>query len=136
MQRFGSKRGLLLALRRRSTLTAAQGFRGAGADTVAREPLRALVTRTFPDIRQVDISECPSEAQYRIPFTSLPLAGGQILVVYGFVDYIDAFGVRHRGGYARQYVPNVQGNNNLVFLDHPSYDYDRPRRPGEGNDWN
>jgi tetratricopeptide (TPR) repeat protein len=38
-----------------------------------QEPLRALVTRTFPDIRQVDISECPSEAQYRIPFTSLPL---------------------------------------------------------------
>jgi len=38
-----------------------------------QEPLRALVTRSFPGIRQVDISVCPSDARYRIPFTSLPL---------------------------------------------------------------
>lgn len=38
-----------------------------------QEPLRALVTRSFPDIRQVEISECPDDVRYRVPFTSLPL---------------------------------------------------------------
>jgi AcrR family transcriptional regulator len=41
VQRFGSKRGLMLALVRHSTLTAADGFADAGTD--ARQPLRALV---------------------------------------------------------------------------------------------
>jgi len=38
-----------------------------------QQPLRALVSRSFPGIWQVDISECPSEVEYRVPFTSLPL---------------------------------------------------------------
>ena len=41
LQRFGSKRGLLLALVRHSTLTAADGFADAGTD--GGQPLRALV---------------------------------------------------------------------------------------------
>ena len=38
-----------------------------------QKPLRELVTRSFPDIRQVEISECPGDVRYRVPFTSLPL---------------------------------------------------------------
>ena len=41
VQRFGSKRGLMLALVRHSTLTAADGFADTG--TCAGQPLRALV---------------------------------------------------------------------------------------------
>jgi len=41
VQRFGSKRGLMLALVRHSTLTAADGFADAGQDP--GQPLRALV---------------------------------------------------------------------------------------------
>jgi len=41
VQRFGSKRGLLLALVRHSTLTAADGFADTGTD--GGQPLRALV---------------------------------------------------------------------------------------------
>lgn len=56
------------------------------------------------------------------------------IVVFGYVDYIDVFGVRHRAGYAREHVENIQGNN-LVFVSAPGYNYDRPRKKSEGNDW-
>jgi hypothetical protein len=41
----------------------------------------------------------------------------------GYVDYGDRFGRRHRGGYARRYVPAL-ANNNLVFEITPGYNYD------------
>ena len=59
----------------------------------------------------------------------------------GYVDYIDKFGVRHRGGYAREFdhvrhvLSKPEKRNNLVFLNKRGYNYDRPRKRGEGNDW-
>jgi hypothetical protein len=66
----------------------------------------------------------------------------------GYVDYIDQFGQRHRGGYARLYDPpsddplRYEGDdrafkerNNLRFVQQDGYNYDRPRQEGEGIDW-
>lgn len=67
--------------------------------------------------------------------------------VLGFVDYIDNFGCRHRAGYARVYNPDLDDRthysnekefldrNNLVFVSQVGYNYDRPRKEGEGEDW-
>jgi hypothetical protein len=61
-------------------------------------------------------------------------AGQLSLHVIGFVDYIDAFGVRHRGGYARVYTPDLQ--NNLTFTkDNSAYNFDVVRAAGVGRDW-
>ena len=85
------------------------------------------------------------------------------LWIIGYVDYIDQFDVRHRSGYARIYDPRIDsrrdynkrgffasgdiamgrafdqeafdGRNNLLFVGLHTYDYDRPRLRGEGNDW-
>jgi type II secretory pathway pseudopilin PulG len=58
------------------------------------------------------------------------------LYLIGYVDYIDAFGERHRGGYARLYDPSQPGpDNNLFFVTEDGYNYDRVRRQGEGSDW-
>lgn len=69
------------------------------------------------------------------------------LCIYGYVDYMDQFGVRHRAGYARRfdprqndrkaYVTEEQFNNrsNLNYVTQTGYNYDRPRKKGEGNDW-
>jgi hypothetical protein len=51
------------------------------------------------------------------------------------VDYIDAFGERHRGGYARIYDPQPGVPNNLGFVAQDGYNYDRLRDEGEGRDW-
>ena len=51
-----------------------------------------------------------------------------------YVDYIDQFGIRHRAGYARRYVPHCPGNN-LDLVTQRDYNYDRPRQKGEGDDW-
>ena len=62
--------------------------------------------------------------------------GKMDLWVYGYVDYVDAFGQRHRGGYARVYLPGKSPNeNNLGFGTESRHNYDRPRVPGEGDDW-
>ncbi len=70
------------------------------------------------------------------------------LWLYGYVDYRDRFGTRHRGGYMRRYerfdrtaAPDALGHlperyNNLVFDPTPGFNYDRERERGEGNDWN
>lgn len=70
-----------------------------------------------------------------------------VLYFVGYVDYIDRFGQRHRAGYTRQYAPRIddrslyrtdaefEGRNNLIFVTDARYNYDRPRLPGEGNDW-
>ena len=56
------------------------------------------------------------------------------LLAIGYVDYRDQFGVRHRAGNARQYDPRG-GEQNLSLFTQPGYNYDRPRKVGEGNDW-
>ncbi|MBI5659063.1 MAG: tetratricopeptide repeat protein [Nitrosomonadales bacterium] len=38
------------------------------------EPLRELVARSYPDRRIIGVTECPHSLDYRVPFTSLPLA--------------------------------------------------------------
>lgn len=63
--------------------------------------------------------------------------------VLGYVDYIDTFGQRHRSGYARVYNHTLdvgrcapgELRTNLEFVTQDSYNYDRPRERGEGNDW-
>jgi hypothetical protein len=60
--------------------------------------------------------------------------GNRQLYLLGYVDYIDQFGHRYRGGYGRLYRADFTGNN-LIFIAQPGYNYDRPRLPGEGNDW-
>lgn len=69
--------------------------------------------------------------------------------IYGYVDYIDAFGVRHRAGYARKIKPTqlptfFQDTETEEFFNSYQleferlsdiYNYDRIRVPGEGIDW-
>jgi hypothetical protein len=60
------------------------------------------------------------------------------LYLIGYVDYIDQFGQRHRGGYARMYKPLtvlLQNQNNLFYIVQEGYNYDRLRKRGEGEDW-
>lgn len=59
----------------------------------------------------------------------------QTFYVYGYVDYIDQFGIRHRAGYGRQLIMFGNGNN-LDYILRPGYNYDRPRDKDEGSDWN
>jgi hypothetical protein len=60
--------------------------------------------------------------------------GSATLIVFGYVDYIDQFEVRHRAGYGRQYIPNVAGNN-LGFPNvKAKLNYDDVREPGVGWD--
>jgi hypothetical protein len=60
--------------------------------------------------------------------------GTAILYVIGYVDYVDAFKKRHRGGYARRYVLSDKINN-LQLVPDSAYTYDSERAPREGNDW-
>ncbi|MEO8060252.1 MAG: hypothetical protein ABI671_18200 [Burkholderiales bacterium] len=61
---------------------------------------------------------------------------GKKLWVFGHVDYIDVFRCRHRSGWVRTYIPSLQGtDDNLVYAVGDRYNYDRPRKKGEGNDW-
>jgi hypothetical protein len=74
--------------------------------------------------------------------------GRKTLRIYSYIDYIDQFGERHRAGYARQFnsaldieqnystLEEYRGRSNLDLLTEPGYNYDRPRKQGEGNDWN
>jgi hypothetical protein len=67
-----------------------------------------------------------------------------ILNLYGYVDYIDAFGNRHRGGFGQNYyLPYDSRKNyesdeaftarsNLTFLMQDGYNYDRQRKDNEG----
>ena len=76
------------------------------------------------------------------------------LWVFGYVDYVDQFDIRHRSGYARVYDPAVdqhppnaaapadstgvrrwKARNNLPFETQAGYNFDRPRQQGEGDDW-
>ena len=70
------------------------------------------------------------------------------LVIIGYVDYLDKFGIRHRGSYAREYEPGMDQppaninaapdfakRNNLVIVSERLYNDDRPRSRGEDVDW-
>lgn len=57
------------------------------------------------------------------------------LWVYGHVDYI-ALGNRYRSGFARLYEPILNGGErNILPVTEGQYDFDRARKPGEGDDW-
>jgi hypothetical protein len=82
-------------------------------------------------------------ASFEIPEWPEIRAGQKLLFLVGYVDYIDAFGVRHRGGYGRRYDPRLdranlptEQINNLTVVPDLDYNYDRPRHRNEGNDWN
>jgi hypothetical protein len=56
------------------------------------------------------------------------------LVMFGYVDYVDIFGQKHRYGFAREYYPGVDrygsasapaDRNNMGFLIQNGYNYDR-----------
>lgn len=62
----------------------------------------------------------------------------KVLWVFGHVDYMDVVGKgQHRSGWVRTFVPRFEGEerDNLVYAVGDRYNYDRPRNPGEGNDW-
>lgn len=72
--------------------------------------------------------------------------GTKTLYVYGFIDYIDQFKIRHRAGFAGAYQLNLDKaanyphggfdqRINVFVLTEPDYNYDRPRKIGEGLDW-
>lgn len=72
--------------------------------------------------------------------------GTKIIYFIGYVDYIDQFGQRHRAGYGRQYRADIDNatyqtpvayerRNNLIVIAQSHYNYDRPRKKGEGQDW-
>ena len=78
------------------------------------------------------------------------LKGDKWLYVFGYVEYIDKFGILHRGGYARRFdsdsgpnapiivrsgdslqrTEDVLRRNNLIFIDQPRYNYDITKSPG------
>jgi hypothetical protein len=62
------------------------------------------------------------------------LSGTKSLYFVGYVDYVDAFKQRHRGGYARLYNLHDK-TNNLVFVTSSAYNYDRLRPQDVGTDW-
>ena len=74
-------------------------------------------------------------------------SGKSILYLYGFVDYIDIFGQRHRGGFGFKYSPHIdkdaeehskqafENRHNLLNMARDKYNYDHIRKKGEGIDW-
>ena len=62
--------------------------------------------------------------------------GNKIFYLYGCIDYTDQFGTKHRSGYARRFERTAhEGEDNLVFVTDPGYNYDRERTKDEGHDW-
>jgi hypothetical protein len=69
------------------------------------------------------------------PAEQVEIEAGRVgMVFYGYADYIDQFGKRHRAGYGRSYL-RTAAQNNLVFPDEGPFNYDRERGPSEGIDW-
>jgi len=95
-------------------------------------------TEAYTATRAFLVADDKIFTQFVFPLTEREYDGvwaGQLsLHVIGFVDYIDAFGVRHRGGYARIYTPDFQ--NNLAFTtDNSAFNFDIVRTAGMGRDW-
>jgi hypothetical protein len=114
-------------------------------DTNYRELRTVLVRDETADVQFLTAVE-PSEVE--------ELRGALRLYVFGFVDYIDRFGTRHRAGYGRRYDPHedsreahvdpdsldhdpqrFRDRSNLTHYFTAGYNYDRTRKPGEGADW-
>jgi hypothetical protein len=76
------------------------------------------------------------------------------LFVFGYVDYVDKFGARHRSGYARLHDIRIddpghwdggkvpEKRNNLPFVTKPGYNYDieidengQPKTQGTRKGW-
>lgn len=74
------------------------------------------------------------DMEFAVPELAAVLAGTKTLYFIGYVDYVDAFKGRHRGGYARVYSQNEK-TNNLVFVTSSAYNYDTSRPEGVGRDW-
>ena len=66
--------------------------------------------------------------------SSLPNRFGYRITRLCSVDYVDAFGQRHRGGYGRMFVADQQ-ENNLVFMPNTFFNFGVIRQPGEGKNW-
>jgi hypothetical protein len=66
-------------------------------------------------------------------------SGSKTLWIFGHVDYIDTFKIRHRAGFARVYTSALDGGsrNNLSYAVEGSnrYNYDDLRKEGDGKDW-
>jgi len=94
------------------------------------------VTQGYPSARAFLVANDRifTHAAFPLPEFQQVLLGQLTLYLLGYVDYVDTFGQRHRGGYARLFVAD-QKENNLVFITNASYNYDVPRQPGEGRDW-
>lgn len=60
--------------------------------------------------------------------------GTKQLCLLGYVDYIDHFRKRYRGGYASLFNPKTS-EGNLLIIPQAGYNYDRPRKEDEGDDW-
>lgn len=57
------------------------------------------------------------------------------LWLFGHVDYIALAG-RYRHGFARLYEPRLNGREiNIMAVTEGRYDFDRERKPNEGEDW-
>jgi 4-amino-4-deoxy-L-arabinose transferase-like glycosyltransferase len=74
------------------------------------------------------------DMEFAVPDLAAILAGTKNLYFVGYVDYVDAFKGRHRGGYARVYNQSEK-TNNLVFVTSSAYNYDTSRPEGVGRDW-
>jgi hypothetical protein len=107
-------------------------------------PRRPIYARVWGEIPQAFLV-AQEEFFYNVPVNISPEqmaavnnAFTHVLYLVGYVDYIDQFGQRHRGGYARMYKPLtgfLKDQNNLVYVVQEGYNYDRLRRRGEGEDW-
>ena len=79
--------------------------------------------------------ECSTDEMWEI------ISGNKWLYIFGYVEYLDKFGSRHRAGYARRYdkgrdaspAPDFatgtdfqrpEGVNNLIFVDQSGYNFD------------
>lgn len=92
----------------------------------SKETKAFLVTQDY-FFQHIEMSITPTEQQQVVN-------AAQKLIFYGYADYVDQFGVRHRSGYGRQYEPRIT-QNNLIFPDEGLFNYDRKRARGEGRDW-
>lgn len=112
------------------------------------QPIRAFL------VAEDEFVKMDRHGWVNIPFpgwtmTNIEDLKGQVqLLVYGYVDYIDQFGCRHRSGYAMRYEPDLDDlttyerdgeafdrRDNLIFMTQYGWNYDRPRQQNEGSDW-
>lgn len=108
-----------------------------GEPLVEREPQnREVVPRAFLVPR--DSFPYSRHFPLREPLRSEVTSQAKTLWIFGYVDYTDTFKTRYRYGFARIYVPALDGSSNNLCRSNEGNawsDYDRLRVKGEGNDW-